>query len=99
MKIFGALGPSAKKPPTHEADMRYTRFSYHKTRETAPSHPVDTTSHVRRSSLPVAAHRPASNAARVHRQKIDENAQLYSDAGISVNVLRKALPLRFAVMD
>lgn len=99
MKLFGARGASAKKPVSHEADMRYTRFSYHQTRKASAPKPVEQPSHVRRQSLPVAAHRPASNAARVHKAKLDENAQLYSDAHISVSVLRKALPLRFAVMD
>ncbi|WP_299778832.1 hypothetical protein [uncultured Roseobacter sp.] len=99
MKFLEALGTSAKKQPAHGADMRYTRFNYHKTRETSASKQVEQPNHVRRTSMPVAAHRPASNAARAQKPKFDENAQLYSEAHISVSVLRNALPMRFAVMD
>lgn len=96
MKLFGSFGPATKKSPTHEADIRYTRFSYHKTREVAAPQSHDHPSHVRRPAAPAAAHRPASNVARAKPAKLDENAHLYSEARVSIAVLRNALPQRFA---
>lgn len=98
MKLFGAFGPAVKKGPQPEEDIRYTRFSYHKTRETAAPAAEATSSHVRRSAMPAAAHRPASNVARATAPapEVDENAHLYSETRVSVAVLRNALPQRFA---
>ncbi|MCV3271773.1 hypothetical protein [Roseobacter sinensis] len=96
MKLFGAFGPSSRRSRHATSDLRYTRFGHDKTRKGAAEEfrtPADETS---LGAVPAQAERPMQATARPVAPPIDENAHLYSEAGVSTAVLRNALPQRFA---
>lgn len=97
MKLFRA--PSLPATDNQQPDVRYTRF-YHRNARATPVPPtVEHSDHPKHAPMPPAPQGRRPNAARVQPPKFDENAQLYSEARISINVLRNALPMRFAVME
>lgn len=101
LKLFGAPNRATgnKKPPAHQPDVQYTRFYYRNARAAPAPQAVEQAGPVKLSPVPAAPQGRKPNEAGVQPPKLDENAQLYSEARISISVLRKALPMRFAVMD
>lgn len=97
MKLFRASSPPARN--NQQPDVQYTRFYYRNARVAPIPQAVEQSDHAKRSPVPAAPQDDRSNTAGVQPPKLDETAQLYSEARISINVLRSALPMRFAVMD
>ncbi len=77
-------------------DIRYTRFTHTKTRAVlaAPVAAMSLSEHD--GTVRSMSRQPASRVAVPDSLPIDENAHLYADTGVSVAVLRRALPQRFA---
>lgn len=101
LKLFSAFGEKPKSSSLHDGiDQRYTRFAPRRVRDAGP---VDEAAaealrddDAPQSRKPVAAMRPISRAAMVVEQKFNDTAHLYADSRVSVSVLRRALPERFA---
>ena len=94
------LNPFADKKPAISEELvpgaKYSRFAPgHVRDEPARGHDTHPEAHFGKA-LPVAAHRPITRAAMSPEVKFSDSAHLYSDSRISIAVLRRALPERFA---
>ncbi len=96
IRLFGALGPTAGKRRTRKEDVRYTRFDANRSRQSPQ--PADAEDRALLGAAVAEAHRPVSSIVHdpAPAVPVDENAHLYSEAHVSVAVLRNALPQRFA---
>lgn len=104
LKLFSAFGEKPKPSWPHEGiDQRYTRFAPRRVRDAGPV--AEATAEALcddaapLSRKPVAAMRPISRAAMAVEQTFNDTAHLYAESRISVSVLRRALPERFAELS
>jgi hypothetical protein len=94
------LNPFADKRPAVAEEIipgaKYSRFApRHVREEPTRGHDTHPEAHFGKPA-PVAAHRPITRAALTPEPMFSDTAHLYSDGRVSVAVLRRALPARFA---
>lgn len=99
MKLFGSFISRSGAPSLDDTKVRYTRSGNQKERERPLQSPGDPSQVTRQKGAPQSGRRHVPCPTALRKGGVDETAQLHSDAHISVSVLRKALPLRFAFMD
>jgi hypothetical protein len=95
LKLLNPFSDMRTHPANTIAEGSFTRFAPRHTRESENQMTPDRSGPV---ALPVTAHRPITRAALVPETTFNEGAHLHADTGISISVLRRALPERFAGM-
>ncbi|MBW4709294.1 hypothetical protein KX928_15995 [Roseobacter sp. YSTF-M11] len=97
LRLFNTLNASKHTNGVSPTVKKFTRFEPRHVREAAPQTTcIAQPEH--RAPTPVAAYRPASHAPRKIEPVFDDAAHLHSEARVSIAVLRRALPQRFAQM-
>ncbi|WP_299734966.1 hypothetical protein [uncultured Roseobacter sp.] len=96
LRLFNTLNTAKHDRIVATSAEKFSRFEPRHVRETLSEDVVIPAQSARQTPAPVAAYRPASLAAKRAEPKFDDAAHLHSEARVSVAVLRRALPIRFA---
>ncbi|MGC3938820.1 hypothetical protein ACOTTU_13535 [Roseobacter sp. EG26] len=98
LRLFNTINASKYEQQLSMPTKKFSRFEPRHVRDPIAEECVAPPQPQQRASIPVAAYRPVSLANKKPRPVFDEAAHLHSDARVSIAVLRRALPQRFAGM-